>query len=182
MPRRRVVSRPPLPRRAIVWLMPPELAVDIERFRARHDPLASALAAHLTLVFPFASTLGGVQVAAHIRRALARWPVLPIRLEGLGHFHADWVYLRVTRGHASVVALHDRLYRGALSPFLRPDLPYEPHVTIGRAPDAPACATLFAAARAARLDDARDVVVRALTLVSVHGDGSVRPEAQFALG
>ena len=182
MPRRRVVPRPPLPRRAIVWFMPPDLAADVERFRALHDPLAGVLAAHLTFVFPFASTLGEIQVAAHVRRALARWPVLPICIEGLGHFHADWVYLRVTRGHASVVALHDRLYRGALSPFLRRDLPYEPHVTIGRVSDASACDAVLAAARDARLPRPREVVVRALTLVSLHDDGSIRREAEFGLG
>ena len=182
MPRRRVVSRPPLPRRAVVWFPPQALCEDIERFRAAHDPLAAALRAHVTLVFPFASTLGGVQVAAHVRRALARWPVLPVRLEGLGHFHADWIYLRMTQGHAAVTALHDRLYRGALAPFLRRDLPYEPHLTIGRAHDASACEALLAAARAARLDRPREAVMRALTLVTLTDDGRVAPESEFALG
>jgi len=182
MPRRRVVPRPPLPRRALVWLVPAAFGADIECFRADNDPLAGVLAAHLTFVFPFASTLGDVQVAAHVRRALARWPVLPIRLEGLGHFHADWLHLRVTRGHASVIALHDRLYRGALSPFLRRDLPYEPHVTIGRARDAAGCDALLASAREVRLDRPRDAVIRALTLVCLCEDGTVRSEAEFALG
>jgi 2'-5' RNA ligase len=182
MPRRRVVSRPPLPRRALVWLLPSEVGPDIERFRAAHDPLAGVLAAHLTFVFPFASTLGAVQIAAHVRRALARWPVLPVRLEGLGHFHADWPHLRVSRGHDSVMALHDRLYRGALSPFLRRDLPYEPHVTLARARDAADCDALLARARDAQLDRPREAVIRALTMVLLHDDGSIRPEAEFALG
>ena len=182
MPRRRVVSRPPLPRRAIVWFPPAEIVAELESFRVLHDPLARVLAAHLTLVFPFASSLGTVQVAAHVRRALARWPILPIALEGLGHFHADWIYVRVTRGHAAVTALHDRLYRGALAPFLRRDLPYEPHVTIGRAPDAPACERVLAAARAAGLDRPREAVIRTLTLCNLHDDGRVSADDEFALG
>jgi 2'-5' RNA ligase len=181
MPRRRVVSRPPLPRRAIVWFPPRELVEDVERFRALHDPLAAVLPAHVTLVFPFASSLGSAQVAAHVRRAVARWPVLPVRLAGLGHFHADWIYLRVTQGQAAVTALHDRLYRGALAPFLRRDLPYEPHLTIGRAPDAAACEILLDAARTAGLDRPRHAVMRALTLCAL-GDGGVKPEAEFPLG
>ena len=72
MPRRRVVTRPPLPRRAIVWFPPADLLADVECFRALHDPLAGTLPAHVTLVFPFASALGAVQVAAHVRRAVAR--------------------------------------------------------------------------------------------------------------
>jgi len=182
MPRRRVVSRPPLPRRAIVWFPPRDVVEDVERFRAAHDPLATTLAAHVTLVFPFASTLGTVQIAAHVRRALARWPVLPVRLEGLGHFHADWVHLRMTQGQAAVTTLHDRLYRGALAPFLRRDLPYEPHLTIGRAPDAAACDTLLDAARAARLDRPRHGVMRTLTLCALTHDGRVLAEAEFPLG
>jgi 2'-5' RNA ligase len=182
MPRRRVVPRPRLPRRAVVWFPPAAIVDDVERFRAVNDPLAPAIAAHVTLVFPFASTLGMVQVAAHVRRAAARWPSLPVRLEGLGHFHADWVHVRVTLGCAAVTALHDRLYRGALAPFLRRELAYEPHVTIGRAVDPRACSAMIEAARAARLDRPRDAVMRALTLCRVHDDGSVTPEMEFALG
>src|SRR5206468_1262087 len=126
--------------------------------------------------------LGTVQVAAHLRRALARWPVLPLRLDGLGHFHADWIYLRVSRGSAAVTALHDRLYRRALAPFLRADLPYEPHLTIGRAADAATCDSLLDAARAAALHRPRDAVMRALTLCTLHDDERVSADAEFPLG
>ena len=182
MPRRRVVLRRPLPRRTLVWFPPPETVADLERFRAAHDPLARAVAAHVTLVFPFGSTLGDVQVAAHVRRATARWPVLPVRLEGLGHFHADWIHVRMTQGHAAVTALHDRLYRGALAPFLRRDFPYEPHVTIGRAVDLHACTAFLHAARAQGLDRPREAVMRTLSLCTVHDDDRVEAYAQFELG
>jgi 2'-5' RNA ligase len=177
-----MVSRPPLPRRALLWFPPADLVADIERFRAAHDPLAATLAAHVTLVFPFASTLGAVQVAAHVRRALARWPVLPVRFEGLGHFHGDWVYVRMSLGAAAVTALHDRLYRGALAPFLRRELGYEPHVTIGRASPALDAEAIVAAARRSGLDRPRDAVIRALTLCAVHDDGRMSPDVEFGLG
>jgi 2'-5' RNA ligase len=182
MPRRRVVPRPPLPRWAIVWFPPSALVGDIERFRETHDPLARNIPAHVTLVFPFASTLGMVQVAAHIRRAIVRWPALPVRLEGLGHFHADWVHVRMSLGRLAVTALHDRLYRGVLAPFLRPELPYEPHITIGRAGDPRACDAIIGAARVQRLDAPRDAVMRTLTLCRVRGDDRVTAEMEFALG
>ena len=176
------MSRPPLPRRALVWFPPSDAVSDIERFRAAHDPLVDALPAHVTLVFPFGSTLGAVQVAAHVRRAVARWPVLPVRFEGLGHFHADWVFLRVSRGGAALTALHDRLYRGALAPFLHRELPYEPHLTIGRAADAQRCDALLIAARAAGLDRPRETVMRTLTLCSVAAEGRLTREQEFAVG
>ena len=182
MPRRRVVSRPPLPRRAIVWLPPADVVADIEGFRALHDPLAQALPAHVTLVFPFASALGAMQVAAHVRRSVARWPALPVRLQGLGHFHADWLYLKVTRGAEAVTALHDRLYRGSLAPFLRRDLPYEPHLTIARAPDPARCDALLADAARAGLDRPRDAILRTLTLCTVRADGTISIDDEFGLG
>jgi 2'-5' RNA ligase len=176
------IERPALPRRALVWFPAAAGVADVERFRARHDPLAAALPAHLTLVFPFASSLGAIQVAAHVRRVVARWPALPVRYEGLGHFHADWVYLRVARGHAATVELHERLYRGALAPFLRRDLPYEPHLTIARAAPAHDADGLIAAARAAGLDRPREDVMRTLTLVRLGGNDILVPEAEFPLG
>ena len=180
MPRRLVVPRPALPRRALVWF--PSGLAEVERFRADHDPLAASIDAHLTLVFPFASSLGSVQVAAHVRRATNRWPALPVRFEGLGHFQADWVYLRVTRGHAAITELHDRLYRGALAPFLRPELPYEPHLTVARASPARDADALMAAARRAGIDRPREDVMRELTLVRMGPRGAIVHEAQFGLG
>ncbi len=182
MPRRRVVSRPPLPRRAIVWFPPADAVADLERFRARHDPLAAIVPAHVTLVFPFASALGSVQVAAHVRRAVARWPVLPVRFAGLGHFHADWLHVRVASGAAAVIALHDRLYRGSLAPFLRRDLPYEPHLTIGRAAHPADCDARLVDATAAGLDRPRDAVMRTLTLCTLRDDRTIIADAEFGLG
>jgi len=182
MPRRRVVVRPPLPRRAIVWFPPAELVADLESFRRLHDPLAAALPAHVTLVFPFAAALGAVQVAAHVRRAVARWPALPVRLQGLGHIHADWVHVRVTRGAEALTALHDRLYAGSLAPFLRPEFTYEPHVTIGRATGVHACDALLDEASRLRLDRPRDAIVRTVTLCTLRPDGAIATDEEFGLG
>src|SRR5436309_424463 len=100
--------RPPLPRRAIVWFLPAEVSGDVEAFRARHDPTAGALAVHVTLVFPFASALSSVQLAAHVRRIASRWPVLPVEFSGSDAFEARWVYLRMTRGRQALAELHDQ--------------------------------------------------------------------------
>ena len=182
MPRRRVVVRPPLPRRAIVWFPPADLVADVEAFRARHDPLALTLPAHVTLVFPFESALGAMQVAAHVRRAVVRWPALPVRLQGLGHIHADWLHLRVTRGAEALTALHDRLYAGSLAPFLRAEFTYEPHLTIARASPARDCDALLAEAAARGLDRARDAIVRTLTLCTLRLDGTLATDEEFGLG
>ncbi len=178
MRRRRVPFRPGLRRRAVVWFPP---AAGLEAFRAAHDPQAARIAAHLTLVFPFASTLGSLQVAAHVRRVVARWPRIPVRLEPVDTIGGRFVVVRATRGRDAIVALHDRLYRGALAPFLRRDIPYDPHVTVALAPTADACAGLVAAARAA-LGAPIDATLDALAVCEVPAAGPILREHVVPLG
>ena len=75
---RKLALRPPLPRRAVVWFPPFPLDAPIEPFRRRYDPMADALPAHVTLVFPFPTNLTSVQLASHVRRIVGNWPSLPV--------------------------------------------------------------------------------------------------------
>jgi 2'-5' RNA ligase len=172
--------RPALPQRAIV-AYPHPLPSAVEAFRAQHDPVAAHIAAHVTLVFPFASSLTDVQLVAHITRVVRRWPSLPIALSGVGAYAAQWVHLTVTQGSVALTELHDRLYRGALSTFLRGEFAYEPHVTIGRALAADACEPMVAAARAAFRQPLR-AVLRELTLVAIPRSGVIESRAAVPLG
>ena len=181
MRRARTPPRPPLTRRAIVAF---PVAADlraVEAFRELHDPQALAIAAHLTLVFPFASALSSLQIATHVRRVAARWPVLPISLEGVDAHAAQWVHLRVTRGREPLVELHDRLYRRVLAAFLSPGFEYLPHLTIARASDARACDALLAQARAT-FTRPIEASLRTLSLVSPSSDGRATIDAEIALG
>lgn len=173
--------RSALTRRAVVAFPVAEALDEIEAFRRAHDPAHASIAAHVTLVFPFASTLSPLQVATHVRRVAHAWPSLPIRLEGVGAYTGQWVHLRITRGREAIVELHDRLYRRVLAHFLRREFDYEPHLTIGRAGDAPACDAIVADARA-RFHRPVDAVLRTLTVVSIRDAGSVIREAEIGLG
>jgi 2'-5' RNA ligase len=183
MRRRGIPFRPraALLRRAVVAFPAAGALDDIEAFRHRHDPMHASIDAHVTLVFPFASTLSALQIATHVRKVSHGWPPLPIRLEGVGAYTGEWVHLRVTRGRDAIVELHDRLYRRALAHFLRREFDYEPHLTIARANDAGACDEIVAAARAA-FRQPLDAVLRSLTIVAVHDDGRVVREADVGLG
>jgi 2'-5' RNA ligase len=172
--------RPALPRRAVVAFVA-GLPDGVEALRREHDPLAAAVPAHVTFVFPFASSLSDVQVAAHVRRIAGRWPVLPVTLSGVDAYDGRWVHVRVTRGRDAVVELHDRLYRGALAPFLRREFDYEPHVTLGRASDAGECAAMIEHARAV-LARPVDGVLRALAIVALSAAGDVAIEREIGLG
>jgi 2'-5' RNA ligase len=181
MPRRRLHLRPALPRRALAWFPSPEAFAATQAFRQKHDPLAARLAPHVTLVFPFESNLGDVQVAAHVRRVVGRWPAIPVRFGGFGHFNGDWVYRRIARGREALLELHDRLYRNAFAPFLRADLPYEPHLTIARATVTLDAHALIRQAEA-ELSRPDEAVLRELALCRFGLDGTLDCRTRFALG
>jgi 2'-5' RNA ligase len=154
---------------------------DVEAFRAAHDPFAVALPAHVMLVFPFESTLSALQVSTHVKRVVARWPQLPVRLERAEVLLGRWVNLRVTLGRAALVELHDRLYRGVLAPFLRHEFHYDPHLTLGRTEDAADSAALAAAARVA-LARPVDATLDAVSVCTLGDDAHIVHRRDIALG
>jgi 2'-5' RNA ligase len=139
MARRRNVKkltlRPPLPRRAVVWFPAfenTEALPRIQRFREQHDPRAADIAPHLTLVFPFPTPLTVAQIASHIKHHTIGWPVLPVTFRGIMGAQGEFVFLTCDLRRDAVIEMHDRLYRGVLANFLRPDIAYEPHITLAR--------------------------------------------------
>jgi 2'-5' RNA ligase len=129
---RKLALRPPLPRRGIVWLPAFPADAPIESFRRDHDPLHAALPAHVWLVFPFATNLTSVQIAAHVRRVIANWPAMSATFRDVESILEDFVILMVRERADALTALHDKLYQGVLKPFLRTELTYTPHLTLGR--------------------------------------------------
>ncbi len=106
----------------------------IETFRARHDPQAGRVATHFTFVFPIDMNPGMVEgelpavarstspISISIRRSKLVQNAVG---GGIG------VFLVPDDGREEIEALHDRLYAGVLRPYLRTDIPYIPHLTIG---------------------------------------------------
>ncbi|HXN15870.1 MAG TPA: 2'-5' RNA ligase family protein [Usitatibacter sp.] len=173
-------SRPSLPRFAVAWF-PSFAGIErIEDFRRHHDPTAERIAAHLPLVFPFSSSLSRLQLATHVGRVASRWPPIPVTFRAVRGHANEFVFLMVSRGAASISALHDRLYTRSFRPHLRRDLPYEPRVTL-------ACCADLAHLEAA-LAEAKDEfgsefsdVMREVTLLGVNGNGEMSPLKTFAL-
>ncbi len=56
-----------------------------------------------------------------------------VNLNGVtGDFRDGYLFLNVKQGNDSIIDLHDRLYSGALEPFLLRKVTYCPHITVGR--------------------------------------------------
>ncbi len=109
----------------------------IEEIRARHDPQASRIAAHVTLVFPtgaaeallVAHVRGCLQDSAPIRVTLGRAAVGPDAIRG-----GSYAFLPVEGGSRELIAVHKSLYQGILAGRRHRDIPYVPHVTVGAHP------------------------------------------------
>ena len=153
----------------------------IESVRARHDPQATRIPAHVTLVFPAAVALDAI--VAHVETVARRTEAIPLvlravlsvpdALAGGGH-----VFLVPDEGRAAITALHDRLYEGPLRAFLRADRPFVPHVTVGAAPDLARCEEIRQ-----DVDSALRPIegtIRSLDVVEIT-DGSIRPASRFEL-
>jgi 2'-5' RNA ligase len=93
----------------------------IEDIRKQSDPLYHHVRPHVTLVFPFKSTLTKDELREHIENS--------IKEDG------GYLFLNVVVGREDLVKLHHQLYLGILQPyypgFLK-EKPYSPHMTIGR--------------------------------------------------
>lgn len=119
----------------------------IEAIRREHDTAkAAAIAAHVTLVFP-TGLLTELVMLDHLRDQLRGIAPIDVGLSAVAP-EADsqtpdhHVFLLPGDGREILMALHDRLYSGPLAPALRRDLPYHPHVTVGRLHDAATAASV----------------------------------------
>ena len=172
--------RPPLPRFAVAWFPKLEGIERIEAFRARHDPAAGDIAAHLTLVFPFATALKRLQVESHVQRVVSRWPPMPVTFRHVRMHANEFLFLMASRGAASIAALHDKLYTRSLAPHLRRDLAYEPHITLARHADFDRLEAAMSEAEGAFGGEFGDVI-REVTLLAIDRDGRISPLKTIAL-
>ncbi len=156
----------------------------IEAFRARHDPQARRIPVHFTLVFPLEIALsrhleGELAAAARsaepVSFAVRRTEVVPDVVR-LGSVH---VFLVPDEGSGPIAALHEKLYAGALRPYLRTDIPFVPHMTVAEAADSSAAWRL-----AGQLDIGSRVVrgtLNEIDLVEV-GEQAVKSVGTYILG
>ena len=118
----------------------PEISAEatafINAFRQRHDVRHRAVVeAHFTMVFGCAAVslneytdhIAAIAAVSQPIQFSCQYAMLGADDEN----ETAYVFLVPDKGYAGISLLHDRLYTGPLQPYLRLDLPYIPHVTIG---------------------------------------------------
>ena len=108
----------------------------IHRLRKQFDPLAGRIPPHITLVFPFESNMSKDALRAEVVHCVAESAPFRMVLSGITGHAGEYLFLNLREGSDRIVLLDDRLYAGALAPFLHKTVPFQPHLTVGRLPDA----------------------------------------------
>jgi 2'-5' RNA ligase len=166
---------------AIVAFPETDATSAIEEVRARFDPLASTIGAHVTLVFPFATDLTTSNLRQHIEDVVAATPPFDIELSDVSMEEGGYVFLNVSVGRERIAALHDGLYSGRLAEHLSRGHRYQPHITVGRLRDADRLATAAREARA-QLGAPRLAQIRAVALYRIDAPTAGAVEFSVALG
>jgi len=112
----------------------------IDAYRERHDHrYAQIVPPHFTLIFPVPDW-NQERFVGEVAMRLKGWRKINFRLavatvsrDNSGAYFHD--FLIPEEGFSAIVKLHDALYGGALSDYLRLDLDFIPHVGIGNDDD-----------------------------------------------
>ena len=102
---------------------------NIQAFRRKYDSFVDYWQPHITFVFPVPCIeVEEAKLIQHIEKVLKNRKPFPIRIGGFAKSWDHWLLLLLKEGNEKVTALHDELYTGILSPYLRKDLEYIPHI------------------------------------------------------
>ena len=102
---------------------------NIEVFRRKYDSFVDYWEPHIPFIFPVpCSEVEETELIEHIEKVLKKWEPFPIRMGGFAKSRDHWLLLLLKDGNEEVTALHDELYTGILSSYLRKDLEFIPHI------------------------------------------------------
>ena len=110
--------------------------IDALRGRHRGALFEEGLGAHVTLVFPTRAT-DPTSATSHLATVAGETAPIDLTFRAampwLDRFSEEtYIYLVPDGGNGALIRLHDYLYSGPFAEALRLDLPYVPHITLGR--------------------------------------------------
>jgi 2'-5' RNA ligase len=117
--------------RLVAVIFPEADLTDVERFRARWDPLATSVAAHITVAFPFDWSSSVLALKTVLSGVVSAHRTFPVALSGVTVWEDEYLFLLAHQGGDAISRLHGDLYAGPL-PGLAPPETFVPHLTVGR--------------------------------------------------
>ena len=110
----------------------------IDNIRNKYDPLAKLVRPHITLVFPFKSSISNEELIQILNTRLMSVKVFELKLGGISKQEdilGNYLFLDVLQGMEELCYIHKILYDNEFKEFDL-GLPYLPHMTIGKLPTA----------------------------------------------
>lgn len=105
----------------------------LQKVRQQYDPLFSHIRPHISLVFPFDATASDTNIIETTQQILTTTKSFPTTFNKLGSDNNGYIWIEPSYGKDKFVKIHDNLYQNSLfPPFLRKDIPFEPHITLGK--------------------------------------------------
>lgn len=110
----------------------------IENLRRKYDPMVNIIKPHLTIVFPIPeSDINEQDLINHMQIKINKISSFSLQFNGLERSWDNYLFLITKTGTENMKKLHDELYVGILEPFLRKDIAFSPHITLGVFQDSP---------------------------------------------
>ena len=106
----------------------------IDEIRKQFDPLADLVRPHITLVFPFESSMSNEELAQILEQRLADIKPFQLELGGISKqedVFGNYLFLDVLQGVEEICRMHQVLYENEFQEFNK-GLQYVPHMTVGK--------------------------------------------------
>lgn len=108
----------------------------IREIRKQFDPNFTKIGPHFTLLFGCAEVSFN-DYCKHVARIAEKTDAFQFHCNQVSpeadYFSSDgYLFLTPEKGRRNIQALHDHLYSGIMSPYLKLDIPFIPHITVGR--------------------------------------------------
>src|SRR5215212_5363262 len=104
---------------------------EIDQLRVKYDPQVELIEPHITVMFPVPVSKGEENLVHHLESVLRGWQSFPIHLQGFQISSDHHLFLLLEEGNANILRLHGEIYTGILTGYLRKDIPFLPHLTLG---------------------------------------------------
>lgn len=105
---------------------------EINNIRHKYDPMAYVINPHITIVFPISENdINEDTLVKHIQNKIINIGPFLLEFDGLERSWDNYLFLMTKTGTSEMDKFHDFLYTEVLAPFLRKDIPFTPHVTLG---------------------------------------------------
>lgn len=109
----------------------------IEAIRAKFDNLYNCIEPHITLIFPFKSSMNKEVIFEELCNVLSTETPFELRATKIKpvESHGYYLFLSIDEGKEIISKLHYKLHKGLLSQYQSPwtiDGSFEPHITVGR--------------------------------------------------